>query len=176
MRANCVRGASEDEVQASYTGGSGTERRVHERIADASVLDDEASQTPFEDVTGLLEHSRRRRIPLENRGLQALEAEPCRCRIGVSLGHQTSDSLAPDRLSKAAETLPPASFVEADLLQQLDEARVGAQWIEPVVYLQEYQRKRAVLISIPEPLQSAIFVPESEVNDRYAVRRRVSPV
>src|SRR5229473_7634045 len=58
-----------------HTGGSATERRVHERVADASVLDDEASQTPFEDVTGLLEHSRRRRIPFENRGLQTLEAE-----------------------------------------------------------------------------------------------------
>src|SRR5258707_15529620 len=75
IRANCRRGAREDEVEASRASGSATERRVHERVADAPVLDDEASQTPFEDVTGLLEHSRRRRIPLENRSLQTLEAE-----------------------------------------------------------------------------------------------------
>src|SRR5216684_3987856 len=75
IRANCRRGAREDEVEASHTGGSATERCVHERVADAPVLDDEASETPFEDVTGLLEHSRRRRIPLENRSLQTLEAE-----------------------------------------------------------------------------------------------------
>ena len=69
------RGAREDEVEASPTSGSGTERRVHERIADTPVLNDEAPQTPFEDVAGLFEHSRRRRIPLEDRGLQTHEAE-----------------------------------------------------------------------------------------------------
>src|SRR6266851_4255195 len=96
VQANCRRGAREDEVEASHTGGSATERRVHERVADAPVLDDEASQTPFEDVTGLLEHSRRRRIPLEDRGLQTLEAEFGKRVAGSALQRFGRDPLAPE--------------------------------------------------------------------------------
>src|SRR5260370_30880041 len=99
IRANCRRGARGDEVEASHTGGSATERRVHERVADAPVLDDEASQTPFEDVTGLLEHSRRRRIPLENRGLDTLEAEFGERVASSALERLGRDTFSPERFA-----------------------------------------------------------------------------
>src|SRR5229473_5813890 len=99
IRANCRRGAREDEVEASHTGGSATERCVHERVAGAPVLDDEASETPFEDVTGLLEHSRRRRIPLENRSLRTLEAEFGKRVASSALQRFGRDPLAPEGLA-----------------------------------------------------------------------------
>src|SRR5216684_795406 len=105
IRANCRRGAREDEVEASHTGGSATERRVHERVADAPVLDDEASQTPFEDVTGLLEHSRRRWIPLEDRGLQTLEAE-----FGKRVASGAFQRLGRDPLAPEGFADPVADF------------------------------------------------------------------
>src|SRR5713226_7171624 len=105
IRANCRRGAREDEVEASHTGGSATERRVHERVADAPVLDDEASHTPFEDVTGLLEHSRRRRIPLENRGLDTLEAE-----FGKRVASGAFQRLGRDPLAPEGFADPVADF------------------------------------------------------------------
>src|SRR6266852_2572143 len=117
IRANCRRGARGDEVEASHRGGSATERRVHERIADAPVLDDEASQTPFEDVTGLLEHSRRRRIPLENRGLQTLEAEFGKRVASSALQRFGRDPLAPEGF---ADPVADFSRQAMNVVEQID--------------------------------------------------------
>src|SRR6266851_3881466 len=99
IRANCRRGARDDEVETSRASGSATERRVHERVADAPVLDDKASHTPFEDVAGLLEHSRRRRIPLEDRGLQTLEAEFGERVASSALERLGRDTFSPERFA-----------------------------------------------------------------------------
>src|SRR5260370_12636058 len=105
LRASCRRGAREDEVEASHAGGSATERRVDERVADAPVLDDEASHPPFEDVAGLLEQARRRRIPLENRGLDTLEAE-----FGERVASSALERLGRDPFSPEVFADPVADF------------------------------------------------------------------
>src|SRR5712664_641806 len=104
-------------VEASSASGSATEQRVHERIADAPVLDDEASQTPFEDVAGLLEQSRRRRIPLENRSLQTLEAEFGKRVASSALQRFGRDPLAPEGF---ADPVADFSRQAMNVVEQID--------------------------------------------------------
>src|ERR1700687_296306 len=67
---------------------------------------------------------------------------------------------APDWLSKASETHPPASFVEADLLQQRDEARLGTKRVVVVVNLDPGQIPVAILVGLFQQVERGRSVAE----------------
>src|SRR6266851_9271237 len=98
---------------------------------------------------------------------------PCRCRLGVSLGHQTSDSIAPDWLSKASQAHPPASFVEADFLQQRDEARLGTKRVVVMINLDPRKMEVAILVGLFQQVERGRFVAEHRVYRCRVGRRNI---
>src|SRR6266851_5665493 len=86
---------------------------------------------------------------------------------------QTSHSIAPDWLSKASEAHPPASLVEADLLQQLDEARLGTKRVVVMVNLDPRQIPVAIIVGLFQQVERGPFVAEHRVYRCRVGRRNI---
>src|SRR6266852_1219755 len=82
--------------------------------------------------------------------------------------------LRPTWLTKASEAHPPASVVEADLLQQRDEARLGTKRVVVMVNL-DPRRKMvvAIIVGLFQQVERGPFVAEHRVYRCLAGRRNI---
>src|SRR5229473_2570230 len=83
------------------------------------------------------------------------------------------DSIATDWLSKASETHPPASFVEADLFQKRDEARLGTKRVVVMVNLDPRQTPIAIIVGLFQQVERGHFVAEHRVYPCRLGRRNI---
>ena len=73
---------------------------VQQRVSKPPIFENAASQAPLEFIAGLLEHTRRSRIPFKDRCLEPLHGKNLKCVLSGLLERCGRNPASPERLTE----------------------------------------------------------------------------